>query len=863
MASLLAAAVVISRGNAETLEKTLSQLAEQTHPLQQVVVVEGSESIECQELAKSFGFAVVNVPEGNLPEQLNAGVNALQGNSNWLWILHHDSAPEPKALEYLAQAAEISPSVAIIGPKQLDWNHPIQIRQLGLTTTKTARPFTLVEDEFDQGQFDAKGDTMAVSTAGMLVAMGLWQKLGGLNPETPSYAQDIEFCISARALGYRVIVEPKARLLTLGSLTSELKPRRKLFGGRAEALSKAHVHLATILWPAWLLPFLYLAMPVVVALSIPYNLLQKRPARIAGQLTAWLYSWFTLSKRLRARKTVRGLGSLASLEKLYATREQLSLRRARKFEEEPEPESRSKGLLESGGLWFSFIPVLAGYTMFPQGALSRDGLVPLGRTFDAIWSKVAAITQGYLDGVSLPSDPFNWFLALLALIWPASPNAALAWFLFVSPALFYIAVWLLLGLVTKKPIVKNIAALLIASSLPIALLQREAGVVELTAIVFASYSGFFLAKSALAFNLARAWRWLGLAGLTGAVVAVSAPVLFGLLVLLAVALGLYRIRRLGVLVWFGLPGLGLLAPWLAFGLEAGNLSFLSTGSSAALSAFDFYQDPLWFITLLSIAVLALVGGILRPTIGLPLWVFALVLLFASSVQPLAGSYALFVAVLVTLGLVAVSAIEELGARWVVAATSLIGIMAGASLVVGFQQPVQFGFVPDRQVPALVMAASDVDPATRTLSITELEDGFAAELIWGDGRNQEEVALTYDYLKPQSALEPQLAQLAASLIAGNPDGVQELLDFTGIDFVLLSGSVNPRVQIALDSLTLLQPSGQTSFGLLWRVVEPNQTPRFDPSYFSQRDLQLGLIAAFTLLAIPTPGSITGRRLRRSA
>jgi len=195
-----------------------------------------------------------------------------------LWILHHDTAPEANALEQLSRAAEISPSVAVIGPKLLDWDHPIQIRQLGITTTPLSRPFTLVEDEYDQGQFDTRGDTLAVSTAGMLVAMGLWQKVGGINDSSPSYAQDIEFCIKARAMGFRVIVEPSARVRNSGALTSNLHPARKLFGGRAEALSKAHTHLATILWPAFLIPLLYLAMPLVAVASVPLNLIQKRPA---------------------------------------------------------------------------------------------------------------------------------------------------------------------------------------------------------------------------------------------------------------------------------------------------------------------------------------------------------------------------------------------------------------------------------------------------------------------------------------------------------------------------------------------------------------------------------------------------------
>ena len=343
----------------------------------------------------------------------------------------------------------------------------------------------------------------------------------------------------------------------------------------------------------------------------------------------------------------------------------------------------------------------------------------------------------------------------------------------------------------------------------------------------------------------------------------SSPVLFALLAFAGLVLGFYRIRRLGVLIWFSVPEFALLVPWLSFAIEANTLPFLSSTSAAGLAPTDFFQEPLWFATLLVVAILALAGGVLRPAIGLPLWLFSLMLLFASSYQPITGSHALQVAILISLVLIAIAAADQLGSKTLIAVTSLFGILASTSLVLSFQQEQSFEYVQDRQVPALVMAASDVDSSTRTLSISQTTDGFAAELVWGDGRNQEETALTYRYLKPESALEPQLAQLAASLVAGNPDGVQALLDATGVDFILLAPDVDPGVQIALDSLTLLQPSGQTSFGLLWRVVETNQAPAVAPELYGQRDLQLGILAAFLLLAIPTPGSITGRRLRRSA
>ena len=866
MASLTVAAVVISRGNVETLNQTLLALQNQSHPLQQVVVVETTEDQGSIELAKSFGFAVISAAAKKQGAAIASGIAAFQGDPSWLWILHHDTAPEERALAELSKAAEISPSVAVIGPKLLDWDHPIQIRQLGLTVTRNSRPFTLVEDEYDQGQFDTTGDTLAVSTAGMLVAMGLWQKTGGIDDDSPSYAQDIEFCIKARAMGFRVIVEPDAKVRSAGALTTNLHPAKKLFGGRSEALSKAHTHLATILWPGWLLPFLYLAMPLIAAASIPLNLVQKRPARILGQFSAWLYSWFTLGKRLGARRRVRSLGSLASLPQLYATREQISQRRSRRFEEEPEPESKSAGIWESKSIWLAILPLVAGFGLIPQGAIYAERLVPLGRSWDSIWSATANQNAQYLNGVSLPSDPFNWFFALIAAIWPGSPSEGLGWFLLLAPALAFIGSWLLVSGLSSSAWVKNAIALSYSLAAPVLLMQRDALVVELVVHAFLPWTIYFLVKAAFAFNLSRAWRWLGLAGLSGALIAISSPVLFGFLLLFSIGLGAQRVRRLGVVIWFFVPGAALLAPWIEFTLRNQAFEFLTVTSSAAAPTIAFYENAVWLYPLLGFALLALIGSVFRLQIALPLWVMALALLFASSFQPLAGSQGLLIGLLLTLLVligVGLDTLSRASVRVVGASLMIVSALASGVLF-GTLQPKNFEFGAERQVPALVLAQSDVEAGTRTLVVDLVSGDIEIDYQWGDGRSQEEISLLYQFFRPQGEIDSQIAQLAGSLIAGNPAGVRELNQVLGVDFVLLvgDGELARQAAVALDSMTILQPSGETSFGQLWAFIDQAELQVADSEPNPLRQLQLATLAAFALLAIPTAGSITGRRRVRS-
>ena len=866
MASLAVAAVVVSRGNAQQLAQTLSGLSEQSYPLEQVVVVETAANSDCLELAKSFGFASISAETKNQGEAIAAGILAFQGSPSWLWILHQDTSPQQTALANLAKAAEISPSVAIIGPKLLDWDHPIQIRQLGLTTTKSSRPFTLVEDEYDQGQFDTAGDTLAVSTAGMLVAMGLWQKLGGIDDSSPTFAQDIEFCISARALGYRVIVEPSAKVVSGGSLSSNLHPSNKLFGGRAEALSKAHIHLATILWPGFLLPLLYLAMPLIALASIPLNLLQKRPTRVVGQFSAWLFSWFTIGQRLAARRRVRALGSLSSLPQLYASWEQISSRRSQRFEQEPEPEGRTAGYFESGAIWLSLLPVGFGFALFPQGAIYAERLVPLGRSFDAIFQSVAASSQSYLNGVSFPAEPFNWFYALLGFAWPASPSTALAWFVFLAPALAFAGMWFLSSSFTDRTWIRNVAALLYSLSAPILGLQREAAVVELVVGFAMLWTAYFLYKSSVAYNLARAWRWLGLAGLAGALVAISSPVVFGFLVLVALGLAALRIRRAGVLIWFSIPGLLLLAPWAQYLIANDALAFLTVTSSAASLPLELYQEPTWALTLMLVGLAALFTAVFRMRLSAALWVLALALLFVSSVQPVAGSQSVLLALLAVLLTLLVIGLQGISIDWLrlSAVSTLVLSALACGVLFGVMQPRNYEFGVERQVPALVLAASDVEQQVRTLKIVVSDGQISGELVWGDGRNQEEFSLLYDYFRPDSAVDNQIAQLTGSLLAGNPSGVPALVSGLGVDFVLVQADPASAggIRIALDSLNLLQSSGETAFGLLWSVVDKSDPAESFAIADRAKELQLLVIGAFLLLAIPTPASITGRRVRRA-
>ncbi|MCF8529630.1 MAG: glycosyltransferase [Aquiluna sp.] len=859
MASLFVAAIVVSHAQAENLNRVLETIENQDHPINQVVVVETGGDQQSTESAKRHGFSSVMAPDVRLGLAIQSGIDSLAQAPGWLWILHDDSFPEPTALSHLARAAEISPSVAIIGPKLLDARNPIRIQQLGLTVTKTGRPFLQVQNEYDQGQFDSSGDSFAVSTAGMLISLDAWQRLGGLNDKTPPLAQDLELGAKARAAGFRVVVEPKARVLHHQLSASGKRDRKWLGGSLTQAISKSHLHMATLLSPALLVVLGYLMLPLIFLASIPVLLLAKRPGRIFGQLKGWLWAWGTISSRLAARRQLRGLGSVKSLGGLKAGFSEVRKRRKARFSQEPMRDSDSvAGFFSSNSGWLSIIVLAASARLFPQGALLSDSLSPIGRSFDSIWNATAI----YLHGGSIPSDPFGQFYLLMAAIYPQSPSIALASFVFAAPTLAFIASWQLGSIFFQKIWVRSLIGLTYALVivLPAAMNLQ---IVELVSLTFSPWAIYFLIRASRAYNNSRAWRWTGLAGIALVLVAISSIVLFLLLAVVSIGLGIYRHRRSLIILAALIPGAALVSPWVIWIVKSGNWELLTVSAAASSGPFQFeLGNP---VVIAGIIILATsMFGIFRGNLKLVSVLTALMIFgFAAALyQPWVSSYPLLgFALLCALVLTGIG-LDSLNLKRVSAifgavlfsATSIGGLYFGALA------SSQIDFGDDRLMPALVVAASEVSPNVKTLKITAGEQ-ITAEVIEGDGISIDEVHFL-DWIQPSPVQEvAEIAKLTALLVAANQNGVAELLNQTQIDFILLEGEDplwSKPIESSLNSMVQMQPAGNTKYGVLWKTEVIKTQDVESPPRDQIRDLMLLVIAGFALLAIPTTATLRGYR-----
>lgn len=152
-------------------------------------------------------------------------------NGSWLWLLHDDSAPGPDCLACLLAAVRTARSVALAGPKQVDWDRPHELLEVGLRTTASARRANdVVEGEVDQGQYDDRSDMLAVGSAGALIDRVVWDELDGTSCAFPIFDDGLELSRAVRLAGHRVVVVPNAIIRHRRASYLGLRPGQRIHG---------------------------------------------------------------------------------------------------------------------------------------------------------------------------------------------------------------------------------------------------------------------------------------------------------------------------------------------------------------------------------------------------------------------------------------------------------------------------------------------------------------------------------------------------------------------------------------------------------------------------------------------------------
>ena len=428
----------------------------------------------------------------------------------WFWLLHDDSAPAEDCLERLLTAATNARSVGVVGPKQVGWDNPELLLEVGLRATASARRANdIVPGEVDQGQHDDRSDVLAVGTAGALIDRAVWEEVGGIAPWLGPFGDGLELSRAARLAGYRVIVEP----------TAVIRHRRASYQGLRRPASVSHSSDA---------------QPRTDAEAIEVTLPEPDPersfrARRSAQLTNWaafstrpiglLLTWFVIlglmrsvwrlaskapalagdelgaalavagrSRRVRAarRRLAQHTKAPASaLGRLYVTAAEIRGVRRDRTRQERERRARAAApseleLRELAALARSRRRTL-GAVMVLVLALSTYGLSRLLLTrsitggalplfsggwrqmWDSAWSTWIAAADGYPGGVT-PLLAILTLPAALGRLMGLETSALISALVLLAVPLAALGAWFAAGTMTRKVVLRAWAALVWALS---------------------------------------------------------------------------------------------------------------------------------------------------------------------------------------------------------------------------------------------------------------------------------------------------------------------------------------------------------------------------------------------------------------
>lgn len=161
----------------------------------------------------------------------NQGASLAVGQ--YLVFLNNDTVVMPGWLTNLLDTIEKDLSIGAVGSMFLYPDH--KIREAGSIIWKTGEAFHYGWGKSpDDRRYNFQREVDYCSGASLLIRRNLFEQLGGFDRRyEPAYYEDVDICFGVRSLGYKVVYQPRSRLIHFEGVTAgrdEAKGTKKFQG---------------------------------------------------------------------------------------------------------------------------------------------------------------------------------------------------------------------------------------------------------------------------------------------------------------------------------------------------------------------------------------------------------------------------------------------------------------------------------------------------------------------------------------------------------------------------------------------------------------------------------------------------------
>ncbi|SEA56580.1 hypothetical protein SAMN05660964_01903 [Thiothrix caldifontis] len=296
--------ILVSYNTSSYIRRALESLFRETQLTSfEVIVVDNASGDGSVAMIRQFFPQVMLIESGeNLGFAGGVQLGAQQAKGSYLLLLNPDTVIVNAAVDRLLHFARLYPDSGIWSGVTLNndmslntqhaWSKP-NLRDLFYSAVGLSKLFnkTCVFNNANYGCWtrDTIKDVDIVSGCFFLTTRELWDKLGGLDASFFMYAEEADYCLRAKTLGYQPIVTPDARIIHHGGVShSHFSGKQiKLLKGKVELFNR---HVAAWQRPAYkaLLYFYVLNKYILHTVFKPRSEQRREWQTVFAQRADWL-----------------------------------------------------------------------------------------------------------------------------------------------------------------------------------------------------------------------------------------------------------------------------------------------------------------------------------------------------------------------------------------------------------------------------------------------------------------------------------------------------------------------------------------------------------------------------------------------
>ena len=208
--------VVNFRGTADTLEcvRTLLDVKWPSDHLE-VIIVENGSGDDSENVLRAAMTTMPNVQlivsDENLGFTGGSNLGARHASGEFVAFLNNDAKPDPDWIRGAIKQFEVSPQVAAVGSKVLDWDGR-NVDFVGGSVTWFGMGYKDHVTEPDDPKFDRPKDILFGTGSALFVRAEVFRSVGGFDERMFMFYDDVDLGWRLNLLGYRVRYAPESRV---------------------------------------------------------------------------------------------------------------------------------------------------------------------------------------------------------------------------------------------------------------------------------------------------------------------------------------------------------------------------------------------------------------------------------------------------------------------------------------------------------------------------------------------------------------------------------------------------------------------------------------------------------------------------